>query len=82
MLYKYEYSTEQERHSILDANTDKFLIEEQNITEGNFLIFSAVLPKPEIRIVYKDVPEEEINDLKLRTQDIELVLADIVLGGM
>lgn len=40
MKYTCQYATQAERQSILDNNQDKFLIEEQNITEGNFLIFA------------------------------------------
>jgi hypothetical protein len=40
MIYKYEYKTDGERSSLITANAYKTLIEEQNITSGNFLIFS------------------------------------------
>lgn len=40
MIYKKEYSTETERQHAIDDNQDKILIEEQNISEGNFLIFT------------------------------------------
>lgn len=39
MEYKYEYKDLEERESIVNSNSDLFLIEEKNITEGNFLIF-------------------------------------------
>lgn len=42
--YSFQYTDEVERSSILDANSDKFLIEEQNHVEGNFLIFSDIKP--------------------------------------
>jgi len=42
MKFKFEYHDNDERQSIIDEHSDKFLIEEQNITEGNFLIFSDV----------------------------------------
>lgn len=40
MIIKVQYSDHADRQSKLDANKDKFLVEEQNITEGNFLVFS------------------------------------------
>lgn len=40
MLFKVQYSNQINRQTVLDANADKILIEEQNITEGNFLIFT------------------------------------------
>ncbi|WP_238861042.1 hypothetical protein [Clostridium sp. YIM B02569] len=39
MEYKYEYKTEEERLNILAECSELILIEEQNITEGNFLLF-------------------------------------------
>lgn len=40
VLTKVEYRNLEERQLAIEANVDKFLVEEQNITEGNFLIFS------------------------------------------
>lgn len=39
MEYKYEYITSEEKEKILNEHIDLVLSEEQNITEGNFLIF-------------------------------------------
>ena len=44
MIFKIQYTDTVDRQEKIDANTDKTLIEEQNITEGNFLIFSDVKP--------------------------------------
>jgi len=40
MLYKYQYLNDLERDKILTDNPDKRLLEVQNITEGNFLVFT------------------------------------------
>jgi len=40
MLYKYQYLNGLERDRILTDNPDKRLLEVQNITEGNFLVFT------------------------------------------
>lgn len=53
MVYRIQYQNQDERQSIIDNNVDKYLIEEQNITEGNFLIFTDEKPIT-----------EELNDLK------------------
>jgi len=42
MEYKFEYKNAVERKSILESSSSYYLIEEQNITEGDFLIFSDV----------------------------------------
>ena len=44
MITKIQYLNLIERQSIIDANTTKTLIEEDNITEGNFLIFTDIKP--------------------------------------
>lgn len=44
LIIKIQYVDQTERQSILDSNKDKVLTEEQNIIEGNFLIFSDIKP--------------------------------------
>lgn len=66
MKFTYQYTNEEERSRVLDQNSHLILIEEQNITEGSFLIFSDVpLPEP---IVYVTVPQEEFESLKLESR--------------
>lgn len=40
MKYVYQYNTDQEKQTILQQNSDKLLIEEHNISSGNFLVFT------------------------------------------
>lgn len=44
MLYRYQYETPEEREIIIQNNNKLALFEEQNITEGNFLVFSDNIP--------------------------------------
>lgn len=76
MRYKYEYSHEVDRQDILNNNEHLFLIEEQNITEGNFLVFSDE-PVPE-RIVYVNVPEEDFKALKERQSATEMAVFQLM----
>mgnify|MGYP006336655267 CR=1 FL=1 len=46
MIYKYEYKTQEERQALLDLYQGLVLIEEHNITEGSFLVFSDASPVP------------------------------------
>lgn len=62
MRYRYEYQTDEERASIINNNSQLFLIEEQNIIDGNFLIFSDEPLEKEI--VYMNLPEKEFEGLK------------------
>lgn len=82
MLYKFEYKDLEERELIVSQNTDKYLIEEQNIIDGNFLIFSNEKPKP-IEII--PTPEEllntEVKELKARLDSTEDALLELILKG-
>lgn len=42
MKNKVEYTNQAGKQKVLDLNKGKYLVEEQNLTEGNFLIFSDV----------------------------------------
>lgn len=44
MLKKVQYQTVEERANIIEQNKNLLLVEEQNITEGNFLIFTDTPP--------------------------------------
>ncbi|WP_339273607.1 hypothetical protein MKY59_20965 [Paenibacillus sp. FSL W8-0426] len=62
MRTKYQYKSADDRERIIAENNSLILIEEHNITEGNFLIFSdEPLPEP---VVYVTVPQEEFESLK------------------
>ena len=67
MIFKFQYSTPEERQSVIEANIDKILIEEHNITEGNFLIFTDTLP-------VEDIAEETLLETKYQTALLELML--------
>ena len=44
MIFKFEYKNITDRAAILKEHSDKFLIKEQNLIEGNYLIFSDEQP--------------------------------------
>jgi len=55
MITKIQYTDQVNRQIILNANMDKTLTEEQNITEGNFLIFSDLrIEGTDLRQVQQD----------------------------
>jgi len=49
VYFKIQYQDLTDRETVINANKDKILTEEQNITEGNFLIFSDT-PRLEERL--------------------------------
>lgn len=77
MLIRIEYTDSNSRDNIISQNADKILVEEQNITEGNFLIFSDI-PLNE-KVVYKDVSESEFEQLKLENEATKQALAELTV---
>lgn len=70
MKKQIQYTDLTDRERIIQENKDMILVEEMNIVEGNFLVFSdEPLPEP---IVYVSVPQEEFETLK---QDSTLLKA-------
>lgn len=80
MLYKLQYNSSSERENILTANANLFLVEEQNISEGNFLIFSDVPVEKET--IYVNVPEKEFTDLKNKLATSQEAIDFLLMGGM
>jgi hypothetical protein len=73
LRYKIQYENQGERAQILESNKNKFLIEEQNLIEGNYLIFSDSMPEP---------PEvKESQDIEYRMQKLEENM-EIVIGEL
>lgn len=63
------YMTDEERESAILSNNNLFLIEEKNITDGNFLLFSDV------------APNEELSEIEVLKNTI-LELSDELSGGI
>ena len=55
MEYKFEFKKEEEKHKILQDNSDKFLIKIEEITQGNFLTFSDI---PTLQILQQEQGEK------------------------
>lgn len=67
MNYKFEYKDEEERTNILNENSTLVLVEEQNIAEGNFLIFVDANTREEM---------VEAQKLNSRVSDISTYLSN------
>ncbi len=67
MNYKYEYKNNDDREELMNKYNTLFLIEEQNIVEGNFLIFSDTQRQSE------NIESEDLNN---RVSDISSYLVD------
>jgi hypothetical protein len=83
VTYKYQYTTPEERESIISQNAHLFLIEEQNLITGDFLIFSnSPTEVKEIEVVKETIvlSKEEFDALQTQVIDLEMAIAAI-LGG-
>ena len=51
LRYKYQYHDEEQRDGLIVQNSEKYLVEIQEITEGNFLVFTDIEPiKPPLTV--------------------------------
>ena len=85
-----QYFNQPERKEYLEQNVDLFLVEERNIVDGNFLIFSD---EKEHNFIFTNVPKEDFevlqqenillkaqnNALTERTDFHEEILTEIIL---
>lgn len=71
MVYKFQYNNDEERQKILADNIEKHLIEERNVTEGNFLIFTDIKPL-----------DIEVQTIKEQLKTTQEALDFLLMGGM
>lgn len=93
MEYNFEYKTNEERESIITEHSDLCLIEEQNITEGNFLIFVDIDTRNEMvkrqKLIDKKQAvcdyvqyQDEINLTTIENSILEIEKNKIINGGI
>lgn len=70
-MLSIQYYTQEEREQLLDKFSNKFLIEERNISEGNFLVFSDT---PNTNILPVVVTQDEFETMEQRVKKLEDVL--------
>lgn len=71
LLTKVEYFNAEDRKTLISKHKDKFLIEEHNIKEGNFLIFTDVKPV-----------DLELQELKSQLQVTQEAIDFLIMGGL
>ncbi|MBW9170789.1 hypothetical protein K2F43_06155 [Clostridium estertheticum] len=77
MIIKKQYTTEDEKHTIITKNNNLILIEVQELFEGKFLIFSDV--PIEKKIVYVNIPKKELEISTQRIQALEKSNAELMV---
>lgn len=60
MIYKFEFNSKEEKYEIEKNNSDKYLIEEQYLIEGNFLVYTDELSEIEIIKIKQNQQNENI----------------------
>jgi hypothetical protein len=80
MITKIQYSNISERNTIIEENSNLILVEEQNIKEGNFLMFSDVPVEREI--IFINAPKEEFDNFKTQLEASQEAIDFLLMGGM
>lgn len=76
-IFRIEYSTEEEREQILLDNIDNLLIEEGNLHDGNYLVFSDRAQEKHIQFLQQQI-EISIANQDVRITEISTELNDKV----
>lgn len=82
MEFKYQYKDENERNYLLESNKGKYLVSEQILFEGNFLVFSDVKP---VEVEIEELKQEnkllkaQNNATSERADFIEDVVAEMAI---
>ena len=69
-MYKFKYETFTERTQIFNDNKDKFFIEEQNLFEGNYLIFSDEEPVENSNCISE--LDDKISTLEVENKNLKI----------
>lgn len=66
MIYKFKFNSKEEKHAIEKNNSDKYLIEEQYLIDGNFLVYTDELS--DFEMIQKKISILETENEKLKTE--------------
>lgn len=81
MIYRFQYTTPEERDELIVFHSDKYYIGEDNLIDGRFINFSDNLsidrPIPIIQI--SEAEYQRTND---RIELLELAFNELIMGGM
>ncbi|BDH62301.1 hypothetical protein MTP04_24310 [Lysinibacillus sp. PLM2] len=84
MEIRIQYVSQEDRDSIIAQHSDKILLAEENLIDGNYLIFGDE-PRP-VQKVYTQVDEEEFNKIQFENEVNKQAIAELTLlismGGM
>ena len=66
MIYKFKFNSKEEKHAIEKNNSDKYLIEEQYLIDGNFLVYTDELS--DFEMIQKKISILETENEKLKVE--------------
>lgn len=79
MIYKFKFNSKEEKHVIEKNNSDKYLIEEQYLIDGNFLVYTDELSDFEMIKRKTSILEAENEKLKAeQEQQNEEILVNML----
>lgn len=79
MIYKFKFNSKEEKHAIEKNNSDKYLIEEQYLIDGNFLVYTDELSDFEMIKRKTSILETENEKLKAeQEQQNEEILVNML----
>ncbi|AZS14246.1 hypothetical protein [Paenibacillus lutimineralis] len=74
MRKKFEYKTLQEREALMKEHADWYFVEEHNLIDGNFLIFTDTIEEP---LTYISIPKAEYYAMKQSDIEIKQAIAEL-----
>ena len=78
MNFKFQYKNETDRNEIIEKNSDKYLIEEQNLFEGNFLVFSDIKP---LEFIVEEMDKNQRHDSLITFEALATIYEEVMSKG-
>ncbi|MBC2579683.1 hypothetical protein [Clostridium sp. DJ247] len=82
MIKKVQYTDQEDRTIKIEENKNMFFVGEQNITEGNFLLFSDTPPQPPTEVIEITINESDWKELKQKQELMQKAIDGLILGGV
>ena len=82
MIYKFEFNSKEEKHAIEKNNSDKYLIEEQYLIDGNFLVYTDELSDFEIIQEKISILEAENETLKQELSITQDAVNELIFNSL
>lgn len=82
MIYKFKFNSKEEKHAIEKNNSDKYLIEEQYLIDGNFLVYTDELSDFEMIQKKISILEAENETLKQELSITQDAVNELIFNSL